>query len=231
MADDAKITELRSTIATDLEPKVRLTQEGFGELLKRKKEAERALAAYDELRRLESARAEFDIKTKQEGGKQTFEATPPRVTDELALIIQELLKEWNYPSLERVMFDSSTRDIVIDGKPRASHGKGYRALTYAAFVVGVMLYCRRKQLPHPGFIVLDSPLVTYRKPDTAAEDLISEGMVPPFYSYLAALPDDCQVVIIENDEPSDEVATASTYTHFTRNVGLGRFGFLLPQNP
>jgi hypothetical protein len=227
-ADDARIAELRSTIATDLEPKVRLTKEGFAGLLERKKAAERALTAYDELRRLESTRAEFDTKTKLEASKQIYESTPVRVTDELATIIQDLLKEWNYPSLDRVVFDAQTRDIVINGKPRSSHGKGYRALTYAAFVVGVMLFCRRKQLPHPGFIVLDSPLVTYRKPDTAAEDLISEGMVTPFYSYLASLAEDCQVVIIENDEPSPEIALASTYTHFTKNVGLGRFGFLLP---
>ncbi len=223
----AQIQAAQERISSELEPKARMTKEGFSELLQRRRDAEKALGAFEELRRLQGSRAEFEIKTKQEATKQTFEITPPRVTDELAAIIQDLLKAWNYPSIDRVVFDSATKDIVINGKPRASHGKGYRALTYTAFVLAVMLYCRKKGLPHPGFVLVDSPIVTYRKPDWSDDDLVSAGMVPPFYGYLADLEEDCQVIVIENDEPTDDIKAKATYTHFTRNEHLGRYGFLL----
>lgn len=227
---DKQISEMNLRIAQDLEPRVSLTKEGFSELLKHRQEVERALSYFDELRRLEGSRLTFQSKTKLEAEKQTFTTTPPRVTDELAQIVQELLAAWKYPDLQRVVFDSESNDIIVNGKQRGSHGKGYRALTYTAFSVAIMLFCRRRNLPHPGFVLVDSPLVTYRKPDKAEtdDDLINEGMVPPFYHYLTDLPDDCQVIVIENDPPSDYVISRAAYTHFTKNDSVGRFGFLLP---
>ena len=62
------------------------------------------------------------------------------------------------------MFDLSSYDLIIDGKERRNNGKGVRAITHAAFKVALMLFCRERNLPHPGFLVLDTPLLTYRDP-------------------------------------------------------------------
>jgi hypothetical protein len=225
---DAELADIQASLTLDLEPRIGAFRAGFEDLYNRRKNIERNLAMYSELRALESTRTEFEIKTKVESEKRTFDKAPPGAADELAKLIGEILTAWNYPGLERVVFESTTNDILIDSKPRGSNGKGYRAITYAAFMVGLMVFCRRKGLPHPGFVVLDSPLVTYRRPDKneAEGDLISEGMVPPFYNYLAELPENCQVIVIENDEPLQDVMRRSTYTHFTRNREVGRFGYL-----
>ena len=173
------------------------------DLLRRRRDAERSLSLFDELRRLESTRSKFEVASKQESEKRVFDKVPISATDELAETIREILTAWNYHEIKRVAFDSSTNDIAINGKPRGSHGKGYRAITYAAFAVGLMLFCRKKGLPHPGFVVLDSPLVTYRKPEKreSDDDLISDGMVPPIYENLSKQSEDCQVLVIENDLP------------------------------
>ena len=63
------------------------------------------------------------------------------------------------------IFDKETTDFVIDGKPRGSRGKGLRAITHAAVTIALLEYCLENDLPHLGFVVLDSPLLAYFKPE------------------------------------------------------------------
>src|SRR3546814_15603515 len=55
-------------------------------------------------------------------------------------------------------------DLIIDGKRRRNNGKGVRAITHAAFKVALLTFCRSRGLPHPGFLVMDTPLITAREP-------------------------------------------------------------------
>jgi len=88
-----------------------------------------------------------------------------------------------------VVFSEDDQDLVISGQPRISHGKGVRALTCSAFVLGLLIHRRAKQLPHPSVVLLDSPLVAYREPDSPsdAEDqqLRKAGVKEAFYRSLA----------------------------------------------
>jgi hypothetical protein len=63
-----------------------------------------------------------------------------------------------------VSFDEGTYDLRIDGKNRRDNGKGVRAITHAAFKVALLMFCRERGLPHPGLLVLDTPMLTYRDP-------------------------------------------------------------------
>lgn len=62
----------------------------------------------------------------------------------------------------------------------------------AAFKIGVLIYCRAKDLPHPGIVALDSPLLSYRDPHTskhgelsADEQAVTQtGLSEYFYRYL-----------------------------------------------
>lgn len=58
----------------------------------------------------------------------------------------------------RVEFNGKAINIVVDGKPRQSHGKGVRAILYAAIAIGLLRYCANNNRPHPGVVVIDSPL-------------------------------------------------------------------------
>jgi hypothetical protein len=142
------------------------------------------------------------------------------------LKVQSLLEAWKYPDLTRVTFSDEKVDLVISGKERASEGKGFRAIAYAAFMIALLDFCADSnvELPHPGMVVLDSPLVTYKRRDTPPGEEISEDVTAAFYEALAKLPTGRQVIVLENNEPPTALHSQINYTHFSRSA-IGRYGF------
>jgi hypothetical protein len=117
---------------------------------------------------------------------------------------------------------------VIDGKPRGSRGKGLRAITHAAVTMALLEYCQENGLSHPGFVVLDSPLLAYFKPE-GDDDLELKGtdLKERFYKYLVDHhAKDSQVIIIENQHPPESMVGQFAMTVFTGNPNDGRFGLL-----
>jgi ABC-type transporter Mla subunit MlaD len=145
----------------------------------------------------------------------------------LCQVIEGLLQAWGYPDHGRVTFSEKDQDLVIAGRGRRSPGKGYRALTYAAFAIGLLKYCRQNKLPHPGFVVIDSPLVAFREPDEGEEKL-GDDVKRVFYETLADSPATEQIVIIENEDPPASVWDKINYIHFTKSKRHGRHGFFEP---
>ena len=162
--------------------------------------------------------------------KRPKEANPgdiyPSVVESLVLNIQTTLEAWHYPGLTRVTFSPEHTDLIISGKDRASEGKGFRAIANAAFMIGLLDYCSKStpRLPHPGLVVLDSPLVTYKRRDTAPGEAIPEDITAAFYKNLVTTPPGLQIIVLENNDPSPEVQSRIRYTHFSRSP-VGRFGF------
>jgi hypothetical protein len=147
------------------------------------------------------------------------------VLDEFAQAIEDILQRWHFPNANRVFFDPNKRDFQIAGKDRGSTGKGLRAITHAAVKIGLMEFCRERDLPHPGFVVLDSPLLAYWKPEGEEDDLRGTDLKEMFYRYLLDLPNDNQVIIVENEHPPDFVSRDSNVIVFTKNPHRGRYGF------
>ena len=153
---------------------------------------------------------------------------PDSVAHQFSLKVSNLLKEWDFPGDCMVHFDKETTDFVIDGKHRASRGKGLRAITHAAVTISLLEYCQEHELSHPGFVVLDSPLLAYFKPE-GDDDMILQGtnLKERFYQYLIDHhTEESQVVIIENQHPPDSVLHGLTMTIFTGNPSHGRHGLL-----
>ena len=95
------------------------------------------------------------------------------------------------------------------------------------------MFCREKQLPHPGFIVLDSPLLSYREPLTSRygplsadeEEITKSDLKEQFYRYLAGMPK-CTVRRDRNDEPPVDLSPDARITPFAGPHGVGdRKGF------
>jgi hypothetical protein len=126
----------------------------------------------------------------------------------------------------------STFDLKIDGKRRRDNGKGVRALTHAAFKVAPLLYCRERDLPHPGFLVLDTPLLTYRDRLTSKygelsadeEEIASLSLKDHFFEHLAAESQEAQFIILENIDPPANIADLAHVEVFFGSRGGGRFG-------
>lgn len=143
--------------------------------------------------------------------------------EEFSKAAEELLRAWNFPNLDRVTFSEDDQDLVISGRKRSSHGKGVRALTHAAFSLGLLRYCIEHDRPHPGLVIIDSPLVVYREPDT------SEGgeeyqVKDTFYRGVASAFASNQIIVLENEEPPADLDGAHVVT-FT-GAAHDRPGFL-----
>jgi hypothetical protein len=210
-------------IERELQPRIESTQKELTQLIHSRSRFAAAETLVPRLAELRNRAASSD-RTPRELPSLVSKSPQSAAVEEFTIVVQDLLHEWNYPDLTRVTFNQETLDLIISGKDRGNQGKGLRAIGYAAFVLGLMRYCRKKNLPHPGIVVIDSPLVTYQKPDDKPEDIISEDVKNAFFKSLAEWPHDQQVIVLENDEPPIDVRSRLNYLHFSGSKGLQRYG-------
>lgn len=194
----------------------------------------KVLDLYQRRAKLAARRAEISaMPTKREGEKP---AVGPDSTTlfEFGETMKTVLRAWKFPDAHKVQFDGIANDITVGGKSRAANGKGVRAVLHAAFNVAVIVHCIENDLPHPGFLVLDTPLLTYREPlkskygDLSPDEaeLKTTSLAEHFYKHLASLAEHVQVIVIENSDPPSAIAGLAHIETFTGNQGNGRAGLL-----
>jgi peptidoglycan hydrolase CwlO-like protein len=146
--------------------------------------------------------------------------------------VAHVLEQWHFPKASEAKFDIEASDITVGGKARAANGKGVRAILRAAFNVALLIYCRERHLPHPGFVVLDTPLLTYREPLTSRHgelapdeaELSNSPLSVHFYEHLASLKDLAQIIVVENSDPPEQIRSLAHIETFTGRAGVGRYG-------
>lgn len=184
----------------------------------------RAVELHGRVNELQSLSAGLGLAVTANGVK--FESVRVR-SDEAEAFSQEvesLLRSWHFPGLDRVTFSEGDQDIVISGRTRASHGKGVRAIAHAAFNLALLKFCLKGEMPHPGFVLIDSPLVVYREPDTD-EGGFSLDVKDAFYRSIAEDFRASQVIIFENEDPPSELGAEVNIIRFT-GASHGRQGFI-----
>jgi hypothetical protein len=149
-----------------------------------------------------------------------------RVVARFSSLVAQRLAAWGFPKGASAEFDPKLLDVRVGGQARKSHGKGVRAILHAAFTVSVAQYCIEAGLPHPGFVVLDSPLVTYRPPDRGGDSpgVVPESLLERFYADLSSLRE-VQVLVLENVGPEGSAVEGWREVVFTANDAFGRYGF------
>ncbi|TIV37006.1 MAG: hypothetical protein E5V91_19720 [Mesorhizobium sp.] len=229
---EQQLTAVSGEIDRVVAPNLRQLRTAYRQLADKDGEVREALAVYRNLSDLEQRKAALEREDPSgEGGNNAATVEIPSTTaDKFARVVLSMLKDWHFPEIDRVHFEAKTRDLVINGKNRTSFGKGLRAITQAAFTVSLLQYCRQYDTPHPGFVVLDSPLLSYREPEGEGDDLSGTDLNTHFYGYLAALQDDRQVLVVENIDPPTDIQSSEQAIKFTRIEGLGRYGFF-PRDP
>jgi hypothetical protein len=207
-------------------PNLRRLRSSYSDLADKRGEVREALGLHRTLRDLEERKETLEREDAASGAAAnvTDIELSSSTVDKFSTVVLDLLKEWHFPHADRVHFDMKTRDLVINGKNRTSFGKGLRAITQASFTIGLMEYCRREDTPHPGFAVLDSPLLSYREPENAADDLRGTDLNTHFYMYLQALRSDRQIIVVENTDPPPQVQASSQVLKFTGLKDSGRYG-------
>lgn len=236
----ALLAELQ-TVENDLEglrPAEAKTRHGFEVLTVKRAEVGHLIDLYERRNRLVLRRAQLEVK--QKSGKKSEKLAvgiDGTTAFAFARTIQDVLEAWHFPGAQDVQFDTEQQDIQIGGKGRAANGKGIRALLHAALKVAILIYCRERNLPHPGLVVLDTPLLTYREPmlnpkhGELEEDervIKSTGLAEHFYTHLASIEGLGQIVVVENSDPPASTLSLAFVETFTGKVGTGRFGFFPP---
>ncbi|MXZ28664.1 hypothetical protein F4212_08710 [Candidatus Poribacteria bacterium] len=205
-------------------PAVSTERASYDQLVSKRADVRYSIEKINRLNQLTSQRAKLDRAQPETSVTQT--QVSKNLLDEFAQTVEGILQEWHFPNANRVFFDERKRDIQISGKDRGSTGKGLRAITHAAVKIGLLEFCLGRNLPHPGFAVLDSPLLAYWEPEGDDDDLRGTDLKEMFYRYLMSLPKDRQVIIVENETPPDFVVSRDVNViRFTKNPHQGRYGF------
>jgi hypothetical protein len=145
--------------------------------------------------------------------------------EEFCAEVQATLARWQFPRVASVVLDSEKCDLVLNDQARGSFGKGYRAFTHAAFTIGLMRHCFKRGIPHPGFVILDSPLNPLRDPDEVDHNKLPDSMKRAFFEDLASDSTGAQFIIFENTEPPAHLVSQTNYVHFSGNPTVGRAGY------
>ena len=221
--------EIDSEIRQTITPEVGGARVAFTALIEERGSLQKTSDLFGRVRNLEERKRLFMEVDEDPSSEPTIAAgVPDSASHALSLKVGRILKAWNFPGDGQVHFDTERSDFIIDGKPRGSRGKGLRAITHAAVTLGLLEFCQEHSLPHPGFVVLDSPLLAYFKPE-GDEDLALQGsdLKERFYDYLIQHHgQESQVIIIENQHPPAAVEDQLSMTVFTGNPSEGRFGLL-----
>lgn len=200
------------------------TRQIMDEYLQARSAVERALDIHQRIDELEERRS----KLYGEGVTSTTLPTPyiqNRILSAFDDTLRHTLEAWQVPAVEFAEYDQHSMDIRAGNRHRANRGKGVRSVLHSAFTTALAQYCRANAKPHLGFIVLDSPVVTYRGPinNPADEDVhMTSNVVDHFYR--AMLNYSGQAVIIENGDPPADVIS-QTRTYMFAGAGSGRPGF------
>ncbi|WP_139245999.1 hypothetical protein [Geodermatophilus amargosae] len=202
-------------------------------LLEARSVAERLIAYHEQLASIEALLRANEVPGLAK--QPPMRELSPVTIREFEARLRDTLTSWGVTGSSELVFNPASTDLVIAGQSRADRGKGMRAILHACFTLGLADYCNSEGLPHPGFVVLDSPVVTYRPPDenspwTAATDAdddeyVSATVFDRFYEHLAT-DARAQVIVMENVSPPNLRQDDSTRVHhFTKNDGVGRYGF------
>lgn len=184
----------------------------------------RALELHGRVNELQSMLSELGLATSGKGSELESARLRSDEAEVFSKEVESLLRAWHFPGLDRVTFSESDQDIVISGRTRASHGKGVRAIAHAAFNLALLKSCLKGEMPHPGFVLIDSPLVVYREPDTD-EGGFSHDVKDAFYRSIAEDFRASQVIIFENEDPPSDLGADANIIRFT-GASHGRQGFV-----
>ncbi|MCL7457795.1 AAA family ATPase [Micromonospora sp. MSM11] len=233
----AQRTEVARAAVVALEGEIGPTQQELASAYAKQSQVNHMLATYEQIEEIERLASTFAVLGEPEDVVPAKKWPSPASLQALAEIIRQLLDKWGVETNGTVAFDVERDDLLVDNRPRHTRGKGMRSVIHAGFTLALSEYCRQHGLPHPGFTVLDSPLVTYRQPEAAEaenksaneEEYVSSDVAAAFYRYLDSEVA-AQTIVIENTTPPAQLSKAALVHRFTKQKSLGRYGFFPPIN-
>ncbi len=224
-SQNAEITKLDDLLAGFLRPKEIAERSQLDKLIASRGRLSDLESANNQLILLRRARAELDNPVRPKVEKTVSRGLDTVALRELSDVVENILRDWKFTDAGIVEFNEQRMDILVGGKPRQSNGKGVRALMHSAFAIALMRYCKTKNLPHPGWVLLDSPLTSFREGSAEdADEELSGEIQHAFFRSLSDIPRDEQIIVLENKEPPSNLRSKMNYISFG---GIGRRGFFV----
>jgi hypothetical protein len=220
--------EIDAFIKSKLRPVYNINAEKLSKYMALKNSKAQVESLNSEITGLLSNKKYYEEKMAEKQQKAVSKVLAEDFYNGLLETIKQIIIGWGLPC-DTIAYDKTKNDIEINGKLRANFGKGYRAIYLSAFMIGVMKYCRQNSIKHPFFVILDSPLISFKEKDADPDDdKLPEEIKDAFYRYLADMEDinQMQIFVIENKEQPADINDKCTHEHFSKNKNAGRYGFL-----
>lgn len=226
IAETVAIKDDLSRSIGDLDASLQPARADLAELLRKRSELEREVGLWDQISDLESLRGSVSQETPEAASGAT-QAVSKSVMMEFSETLNRVLQAWQVPGASDSHFEMGKNpDVFIEGRLRADRGKGIRSILHAGFAVGLSEFCTERSLPHPGFVVLDTPVLTYRDSEEAPDrdEFLSQSVADAFYVYLSQHHSG-QVIVLENQTPPNVTGEGCSVVYFTGSAETGRPGF------
>lgn len=212
----------------ELDAEIQPQHADLTELLDARRDLERSMGLYEQVARLQQMKLQVAAEAKSEAAT-VASGLGFAALREFSAELARRLADWGFPEAQTVRYDRKEQDLFAGDQLRSAHGKGVRAILHAAFTVSLAQYCFERDIPHPGFVVVDSPLVTYRPPDpgqaaSTDHEGLPDDVVGAFYRDLESRFDG-QVIVMENTDPPEPLTGATADIVFTKAPSIGRYGF------
>ena len=111
------------------------------------------------------------------------------------------LKQCGFEDFQTAIFDKRTMDVIVNGQPKASFGKGYRSYLNTLNSLGMLLYLKNYGKYNLPFLIVDSPILSLKE-KVQSDELVSSPMRTQLFSKLKGCQSDLQIIVIENEIPS-----------------------------
>jgi len=239
--------EAQNARLIEVEERLLPQQRDLASLVAKRSEIEGLLALWHRIDDLASLHRSVEQEKPTESD-QVADGVSASTAQEFSSTLRRVLTEWSVPGAETSEFRfENPPDVVVQRRSRSDRGKGMRSVLHAGFAVSLVEHCMERDLPHPGFVALDTPVLTYRDADAGdptvddqiprdqngpdsvrgEDELVSGAVAQAFYDYLA-LKCPGQVVVLENQTPPRIEAAGCDVVYFTGNAAVGRAGFYPP---
>jgi hypothetical protein len=212
------------------------------ELIPQRNQISNLLKNYKERIQIEGALAQFkDFDLRFEEDIKEYEKTPESkytpfdgkkllydlIHKGIEKNAKSILKSVGYTPLDSVIFDEKSLDLIVNGKLKNTHGKGYMAFFNSTLLLSLMNFITELSNKNPGLYIFDSPL----KGLTLSEEIINDHNIREgYFKYLVELETTNQIIVMENTDNSELPKISSDKNtkiyEFTQVEGKGRYGFL-----
>lgn len=198
------LTQMISNAEANMKKRMRFNQ--LNELIERKEQEQKdAEALLTEISRRRSKKEE----------------EKDYINEKYLKALKEVLLGFNFIKEEdEVAFSLQDFDITVNGKPRATYGKGNRAITCTAALLSLMDFLIAEERNISRLIVLDSPVCTKYDGNSGDTERPDDHVLDAFAKYCNDKEWPYQVIIMDNKIDSSEQIDKSKYP----NIHFVEFG-------